>query len=251
MEILLPAVARFDAALRQCVDAAGRVDYAAFADNESLRQRVAELAMHDWDALRSRAEKLAFWINAYNTLVIASVVEAVRRDPNFRGVLGSDTWALWPLQRAKDLLAGARFFLRGHGVGGRKVSLYSIEHRILRGELREPRIHFALVCGAESCPPLRRGLYSAAHIDAELDNAARNFIGNPQFVLIERETHTVWLSAIFKWYRNDFERAAGSVLNYIAQYRSDDERAYLERHGAQAHLRYFKYNWTLNHASVQ
>ncbi|MBI3734158.1 MAG: hypothetical protein HY259_12000, partial [Chloroflexi bacterium] len=63
---------------------------------------------------------------------------------------------------------------------------------------------------------------------------------------VERETHTVWLSPIFKWYRKDFERAAGSVLAYLARYWDEDDRAYLERHGAQVRLRYFKYDWSLN-----
>lgn len=235
MSMMLQGAAHLDAALRRFVDAEGRVDYAALAADGSALACARELAACEPGALRSREERLAFWINAYNCLTLASVVEALRANPRYRGVMEG------------GLLGALRFFyLRRHTVCGRRLSLAAIENRILRGELQEPRVHFTLVCASASCPPLRHGLYSAEHIDEEMEMAARLFIHSRRGVWVERETHTVWLSPIFKWYRKDFERAAGSVLAYLARYWDEDDRAYLERHGAQVRLRYFKYDWSLN-----
>ena len=235
-QIVMRSEARMDAALRRYVSAQGRVDYTALANDDSVRALAAELATRDPSSLRSRAERLAFWINAYNTLTLVGVLDEAQRKPNYRGVMDG------------GVLGALRFFYwRRYIVCNRTLSLSTIENRILRGDLQEPRVHFALVCASSSCPPLKNGLYSAAHIDAELDDAARQFIRSPRGVLVERETHTVWLSTIFKWYRKDFARAAGSVLAYVAQYLSDDDRAYLDRHGPQVTLRYFKYDWSLNH----
>ncbi len=233
--MMLKSAPKLDAALARFVSDDGRVDYAVLEADGSALACARDLAQFDLTLLRSREEKLAFWINAYNCLALVGVLKHLRENRSYRGVMQS------------GYLGALRFFyLDRYVVGGRKLSLATIENRIRRGQLREPRIHFALVCASASCPPLKRGLYSAEHIDDDLDAAARNFICSPKGVYVERETHTLWLSPIFKWYHKDFEREAGSVVNYIARYLSDHERAYLERHGAQIRLRYGKYDWTLN-----
>ena len=79
--------------------------------------------------------------------------------------------------------------------------------------------------------------------------AARQFIQSPSGALVERETHTLWLSRIFKWYHGDFERAAGSVLKYVMPYLSADDQDYLGRHQSEVRLRYFAYSWQLNRQS--
>src|SRR5438105_13293394 len=89
------------------------------------------------------------------------------------------------------------FYIDRHVVGRRRLSLATIENRILRGELHEPRIHFALVCAALGCPLLKHGLYSAEDIEAEPESAAQQFIRSPRGVHIEREQRIVWLSRIF------------------------------------------------------
>jgi hypothetical protein len=251
-DILLPSALRLDIALQKYVDPAGRVDYGALGNEASVRERSKELEACNLSALYTREEKLTFWINTYNLLVIVGVLDELRRNPSYQGVLGGDAWALWPPRRIAELLGAWRFFYRRvYVVGGQPLTLADLEHRILRDELKEPRIHFALVCAADSCPPLRRGLYSTDTIHEELDTATRNFIRSPKGSYIERETHTVWLSPIFEWYRRDFEQAMRSrvekaALHYAMRYLTDDDLLYLKRHGAQVRLRYFKYNWTLN-----
>ena len=67
---------------------------------------------------------------------------------------------------------------------GRELTLDEVEHEIVRKEFREPRIHFALVCAALSCPPLRREAYVGARLDAQLEEQARSSCVRP--------TRTAW-----------------------------------------------------------
>jgi hypothetical protein len=50
---------------------------------------------------------------------------------------------------------GQFFQRRRHIAGGKPVSLDDIEHEVLRARFREPRIHFAINCGSNGCPPMR------------------------------------------------------------------------------------------------
>ncbi|MBI5878755.1 MAG: DUF547 domain-containing protein [Chloroflexi bacterium] len=226
---------QLDRVLSRFVDEHGQVDYAALLADGSAQSCARELETFNLGTLDAREERLAFWINAYNCLVIAGVLDELKTNAHYRGVMGDGWFGLLRF-----------FYLKRYRVGGRPFSLTTIENRILRGELREPRVHFALVCASNSCPPLKRGLYAAERIDAELDMAAGQFIRSADGVRVERETHTVWLSQIFQWYRGDFERAADSLLGYIERYLPVDDQAYLARHRPQVRLRYFRYNWQLN-----
>ena len=72
-----------------------------------------------------------------------------------------------------------RFIPLGHlRGGGAKVSLNDVENRIIRPGFREPRIHFALVCAAVSCPPLRSDAYRPATLNRQLEQQTRRFIRN-------------------------------------------------------------------------
>jgi len=87
-------------------------------------------------------------------------------------------------------------------VAGRVLSLNEIEHTILRGELKEPRIHYAVVCAAVSCPPLRAEAYEAERLDAQLAEQARLFLGTlNRFDAVKRKAE---LSQIFEWFAADF-----------------------------------------------
>jgi len=89
-------------------------------------------------------------------------------------------------------------------VMGEKRSLDEIEHKIIRAEFEEPRIHMALVCAAVSCPPLRREPYRGAGLDAQLDDQARRFFADLRNLLIDRERGEVWASRIIGWFADDF-----------------------------------------------
>jgi hypothetical protein len=176
----------------------------------------------------SREQRLAFWINAYNAFTVELIldhypVESIRR-------IG------W--------LPGAAFrkaFIPMAGLRGGEVSLNDIEHRTLRADFREPRIHFALVCASRSCPPLRGEAYRASNLDRQLDDQARTFLRDTSKNRFDPATSTLSLSRIFDWFRADFEAAAGSLPAYVARY-MDDPRV----SRPDVEVEFLEYDWSLN-----
>lgn len=215
----------WDRLVSQYVDAAGRVAYRDLArkDKRALDaylQSIARASPEAWP----EAEQIAFWINAYNAGIVAAVLEGRTAEAAIGRV---KLFKFWKLEAA-----------------GRQRTLDEIEHEILRRRFDEPRIHFALVCASASCPPLRREAYRAADLGAQLEDQGRTFLGDPQRNVIDRTAPALRLSAIFDWFREDFDRAAGSVPRFVARYVSDEAtRAWLEGDVRVEHL---DYDWTLN-----
>ena len=90
-----------------------------------------------------------------------------------------------------------------------RVTLDDIEHQILRRELKEPRIHFAINCASVSCPPLPPEPYRAATLDTQLDEAARRYLASPEGLRVDGDTLRV--SSILDWYGQDFVERFASL----------------------------------------
>ncbi|MBW3661007.1 MAG: DUF547 domain-containing protein [Gemmatimonadetes bacterium] len=178
------------------------------------------------------AEQRAFWINAYNARVIAGVL------------------AHWPIDSVKDVgLIGGRihgfFGRREHPVAGRARTLDEIEKEILlQPPLLDARIHFALNCASLGCPRLRPEPYRAEKLDMQLDFQARTFLNGPTGHRLDRERRVLYLSRIFEWYREDFERDAGSLREYAARYLTGTA-AEAARNPAWS-IQFLDYDWGLN-----
>jgi hypothetical protein len=127
---------------------------------------------------------------------------------------------------------------------GRRLSLDDIENDILRRELDEPRIHFAIVCASRSCPVLRDESYRASDLDRQLEEAATRFVRDPLRNRFDAATRTFHASSIFKWFRRDFERRAGSVASFLARYADEAAAAALRAGGAR--IEHLDYDWSLN-----
>ncbi|MEO7368634.1 MAG: DUF547 domain-containing protein, partial [Gemmatimonadaceae bacterium] len=132
---------QFDALLHEHVKN-GLVDYAAFAAAPRFDAYLTQLAAFDPKAL-PQSDRLSFWINAYNAYTIALIVRH-RETKSIRNI--NRTFGLSLKGPWKEPLAR---------VGGRAYTLDGIENEIIRPTFREPRVHFALVCAARGCPPLR------------------------------------------------------------------------------------------------
>lgn len=174
---------------------------------------------------------MALWINLYNALTIASILERYPISSIQPKIVGLPNWIafLW-------------FFYRPtHNVAGHHYSLNQIEHKILRRQFEEPRIHFALVCASNGCPLLRNGAYWPESIRAQLEEDAIRFINNPDKVRYDSQTQTIYCSKIFKWYRSDFLNIAPSVLDYIRTYLKTDLPI-----RSDTPIAYLNYDWGLN-----
>lgn len=185
----------------------GRVDYRGLAQRpqplietlavlESIQ--VAEFAQ--WSA----ADRMAFWINAYNAYTIRWILNHYPTT----GIL--DTVSLW--KRALGSPFNETFIPLGALVGPRPqrlISLATIEHEVLRKKFHDPRIHFAIVCASKSCPKLRMEPYSAAGLDRELDENARDFMRDTTKNRYEAGRRQLVVSKIFKWFSADFDAGGG------------------------------------------
>ena len=150
------------------------------------------------------------------------------------------------------------FIPLGHlaGLPGRApdmlVSLAEIEHQILRKRFDDPRIHFAIVCASRSCPKLRGTPYTAADVDRQLDENARDFMRDPAKNRWEARERRLLVSKIFRWFREDFE-AGGGPTGYFARYGpfapeagTGQEKSRSGGPGPDPPVAYLNYDWSLN-----
>lgn len=219
----LPDPAPFDAVLAARARNGG-FDYrgATGQDRKRLAVYLANLGDARPEAM-SPDEKKAFYVNAYNAMAIGIVLDR------------------YPVKSIRDI-DGAFTKIRRR-IGGRELSLDEIENRLR--DLKDARIHFAIVCVSESCPPLAPAAYRAGTISAELDRQGRAFVNDPKKNVVDRRAGRLALSRIFDWNRREFERDAGSVTKFAARYAADRETAsWLASTGEKA--RFLDYDWALN-----
>ena len=114
----------------------------------------------------------------------------------------------------------------------------------------DPRIHFSLVCGAKSCPPIK--LYSADNIQEALDGAAEAFCASE--VQLNPQRRSVTLSKIFKWYYPDFGASKAERLGFVLPYLPPEEQQLLREWLAEdpkaqkIRVGYLEYDWGVNAA---
>ncbi|HEX5132565.1 MAG TPA: DUF547 domain-containing protein [Candidatus Krumholzibacteria bacterium] len=235
--------------LQKFVSDDGRVDYAALkADPTLLDRAVSDIAMLDSAVYASWGEKerLAFWLNAYNTLTLKLIVDHYPIQP----ASGRQRYPANSIQQIPGAWERPVFTVMGTA-----RSLDDIEHKIVRVEFHEPRVHMALVCAALSCPPLRREAYTGDALDAQLDDQGRRFFSDLRNFMIDRKNNAVYVSRILQWFADDIipgvieqnERFVGerkAMLAFVPQYVAGEDRRFLET--GDYKLEYFDYDWTLN-----
>ncbi len=213
----------WDTLLHRYVDDNGRVAYRDWQarDLASFEGYLKVLAQAKIEGM-SETEEKAFWINAYNAVIV-------------NGVLSGYT--------AESLISRKRLFnWYSLAVAGKARTPDEIEQQILRKKFRDPRIHFAIVCASTSCPQLRPEAYVAERLDQQLEDAARVFVNDPMRNHIESEK--VAVSPIFQWFAQDFVDQAGTVSQFLLRFVADEKKAIVE--SLAGDLQYLEYNWTLN-----
>ncbi len=249
---------QLDQLLRTYVDDQGFVDYQGLLENqEQLAAYEQALQGVDADSFSSwpEAQRLAFWINAYNAFTLRAIVDnyPIKRRGSLKGIFGPKNSILQIPGVWKELEWQA---------AGQTVTLDEIEHEILRVKFEEPRIHFAIVCASISCPNLRNEAFIAAQIDTQLDEQLHSFIADmDKGVSIDADRKRIKLSKIFSWFGEDFDVPGNNnelfsrrsddeaaVLRYLARYLPQGEPLELLRSG-DARVSYLEYDWNLNEQS--
>ncbi|MDY6988628.1 MAG: DUF547 domain-containing protein [Thermodesulfobacteriota bacterium] len=227
----------------------GRVDYEALRQSyQYVQYRLLTNGLRRFDLSRlvGRRDKLAFWVNLYNTIVVDGIVSLnIKRS----------------VQEAPELFSRVKY-----AIGEDLFSADDMEHGMLRGNARpwlhlrrqfgpadprkawllkpsDPRIHFALVCGSRSCAPI--DYYDAATIYGQLEEAAKSFVNSSEVIVLPDESK-VLLSEIFRWYESDFGGKRG-VLDFLCDYLADDHaREAIQETAENLRFEYIYYDWDLN-----
>lgn len=166
----------------------------------------------------AKDQQLAFLINLYNASTLQLILDH------------------YPVESIKKIKKGFKgpwdqpvvpFF-------GDRITLNTLEHKIIRKRYADPRVHMALVCAAKGCPPLRSEAYIAGRLNEQLDDQSRTYLASPSGFELNRKKGIVHISSIFKWYGKDFT----------------DVRAFVEKYSEQSlsglKIKYVDYDWSLN-----
>lgn len=198
------------------VSAAGKVNYKGFkADQQALDAYLQQLAANPPASTWTRADQMAYWINAYNAFTIDLIVDN------------------YPVSSILKLDGGKTWDVKRIVLGGKKYSLNQIENEILRPEFKDARIHFALNCAARSCPPLYNKAFTAKNLERALEQRTRQFINDARFNTLSAGKASV--SKIFEWYAADF----GDLKTFLNKYAG-------VKMDAGASIGFLEYNWELN-----
>ncbi|XP_037096356.1 uncharacterized protein zgc:152951 [Syngnathus acus] len=228
------------------------VDYKGMSENPAF-QRYSELAIQ-LQRIKllslSREETLAFFINIYNALVIHGYL---------RMGAPKSSWQRY------------RFFnYVSYLIGGEIFTLQDIENGVLRGNRKgvaqfrrpfsktdprlqvalkdaEPLIHFALNCGAKSCPPIKT--YTPQDIDKQLRTAVEAFLEDDDACDVDMGKKEVRLSQIFKWYKVDFGETDEELLKWVLKHMSDSPKKTSLKSvlsAGKVKISYLPYDWSPN-----
>lgn len=218
----------------------GLVDYTMLAGNRGALDRyVAWLATDRHVKKKITANQHAFWLNAYNALVIFQVLER-----------GRPASVLEPRRILPK--GGAAFFLETEfQIGPDRLSLSEIEHERIRQKHLDFRDHAAMNCASMSCPPLRDELYDqrrGEHFQAQLKDQMRVWVmDNERGVRIEGGV--AHFNPIFDWFERDFTfwSAGLDLCSLAGKYALGSKKQRLMTMADEGcpHA-FFEYDWTLN-----
>ena len=207
----------WDTMLQKYVSSDGVVNYEQWKNDETaindyIDKLSANIPQQSW----GENETLAYWMNLYN----ASTVSLILENYPLKSILDiGDPW---------DIV-----FIKA---GDKEYSLNDIEHKIIRKEFNEPRIHFALVCAAKSCPSLLNEAYEADKLDTQLHQQGVKFINDPAKNKVVGET--IEISKLFDWYEGDFTKN-GSLIDFLNAFTKTKVQK-------DVTIGFMDYDWSLN-----
>lgn len=195
----------------------GKVNYEQISQNtETLDELVRAVATYE---LTGTKKDKAFYLNAYNVLVIKSVVDN------------------YPISSPLDV--EGFFDAKTHTVAGKSTTLNGIENNIIRPTYNDARIHFALVCAAKGCPKIKGKAFTSANQDIMLEANTKASMNDNNFIRVDEASKTVKISKIFEWYKVDFGTTNEDLIAFINQYRDNPIPDGFS-------LDYYEYDWRLN-----
>ena len=216
--------------LAKVSDGYGAVDYALLQKDPKplkayldLTASVPRTQFDGW----SKARRMAFLLNVYNAATLQLMVDH------------------FPVDSIKDIRTVLPVWdLRIISLFGEKYSLGQVEHEMLRKQFQSPEIHFALVCGSRGCPPLPKEPYTADQLETQFAEQAQAFLQDKSKNYVDVDGKQLFLSPIFKWFREDFGKTDQEIIEFVAGYFPEPEQKALMAGGFS--IAYTKYDWSAN-----
>lgn len=225
----------------------GMVYYAALrTERAGLDRYVASLEPASWVASAPDADRRAFWINAYNALVLRTVINAYPIAGKGEGYPAASI----------GQIPGA-FDKTKHRVAGQVLTLDEIEKTVIAG-FGDPRMLIALGRGALGSGRLRSEAYTAARLNEQLDQALAEFVKRTDVFRVDRSLGVVEVTPFFSWRETSFVQAyaAGgdkwekrsplerALMAMTYPHRLPTEREFLALNTFQ--MKFGAYDWRLN-----
>ncbi len=192
--------------------------------HSAIKSYLKDLADVEYSTFKiwKTSDQLAFLINLYNASTLDLVLDH------------------YPIKSLKDEVGGKKgpWKINSVKIFGKSISLDTLEHEFIRKHYNEPRIHFALNCASEGCPPLRREAYTGIKLEKQLDEQTRKFLANKKVNLLSG--NSLKISPLFDWFKDDFVKKSGSVEAFLNPYFSKEITK------GKFKISYTDYGWNLN-----
>ena len=221
-----PSHDKWNNLLQKHIDKDGFVNYKGIIKDKAEFQNYLDLLSNNPPSAKwNKQQKMAYWINTYNAFTVKLIIDH------------------YPVESIKDIgssiqipFVNTPWQYKFFKIGGEEMKLDQIEHKILRKEFDDPRIHFAIVCASYSCPRLLNEAYTAEKLDEQLTMQAKHFLANKN--KNEITANKLILSKYFIWYKGDFTKNS-SLIEYLNKYAP-------VKINKDADIDYEDYNWSLN-----
>jgi len=218
----------YDGVLSRYVSQEGLVDYKGLKKDKDFMKYIEYLSSTDPKNLPTDKHRMAFWINAYNAFVLQGVLEE------------------YPIESVLDVgwLPHSFFKRKKFKTKQGTITLRELENEKLREAFREPRIHFAINCASMSCPKLLTEAYKPGKLEQQLEEQAISFINNKNRNYLDREDKILYISSVFKWYKDDFVKKGQDIVDYILKYLNEEDSEFIRNN--KVTVEYLDYDWGLN-----
>jgi hypothetical protein len=206
----------------------GVVDYQGFKNDEALLDQYLEALENIEVNSLSRDAQFAFYVNLYNAWTIKLILSAYPKIKSIKD-LGNIFKTPWEKKIVR--------------INNDVITLDDVEHKKLRAQFKDPRVHFAVNCASKSCPLLISEPYEGSTLNRQLDDATRVFINDPKSNYLKG--NKLYVSRIFKWFSEDFN---DDVFGFILKYAEGDFKKELEEQKDKLKIVFLSYDWSLNGA---
>jgi len=216
----------------------GKIRYKELSTDLRISEVVGQFGKINPGEIKSSNDKLAFWINLYNSIVLK--------------IIGDN----YPVKSISDLNSGIVILspVLGKLVWDKKVvminnnnlSLTQIEHIIITSGFKDPRALFAIVYASNGCPPLRDEAYTGEKLNEQLNEQARIFINDTTKNIFNLKDRKAYISTIFESYNNEFGLDKKCILIFLSNFLPKKIREDILANADQWDLSYKDFDWSLN-----